>query len=127
VIFDCNDDADDPAWGDIWTPEHMELVGGVVEVTGFAIDTRSLDQVEIWVDGVYIGDAEYPITTPDLGDLYPWLPISFSRNAGFRYELDTVAADLADGEHYLVVWTHDNRDGRTIIGQRTFVLDNQSP
>jgi len=126
VIFDCNTE-DSPSWGDIWTPEHMELVGGVVEVTGFAIDTRSFRQVEIWIDGVYIGDAEHALPTPELDDLYPWLPVSFARNAGFRYELDTVAANLADGQHFLVVWTEDTLGGRTILGQRTFVLDNQSP
>ena len=127
VIFDCNDDADDPAWGDIWTPERMELVGGVVEVTGFAIDTRTITRVEIWIDGVYIGDADYPVASPGLDDLYPWLPPFFSTNRGFNYQLDTAAANLADGEHYLVVWTNDSVNGRTIIGQRTFVLDNQSP
>ena len=38
-----------------------------------------------------------------------------------------IAENLADGEHSLIVWTHDNRDGRSIIGERRFVLDNQSP
>jgi hypothetical protein len=127
VIFDCNDDADDPAWGDIWTPEHMELVAGVVEVTGFAIDSRSFDQVEIWVDGVFIGIADHGLDTPDLEEIYPWLPPIYSNRAGFAYDLDTIAAGLADGQHELVVWTHDTRDGRSIIGQRSFVLDNQSP
>ena len=127
VIFDCNDDEDEPSWGDIWTPEHMELVAGVVEVTGFAMDSRSFDQVEIWVDGLYIDKADHGLPSPDLDELYPWMPPTFSRHAGFSYELDTIAEDLADGEHSLIVWTHDNRDGRTIIGERRFVLDNQSP
>ena len=127
VIFDCNDDEDEPSWGDIWTPEHMELVAGVVEVTGFAMDSRSFDQVEIWVDGLYIDKADHGLPSPDLDELYPWMPPTFSSNAGFSYELDTIAEDLADGEHSLIVWTHDNRDGRTIIGERRFVLDNQSP
>jgi hypothetical protein len=127
VIFDCNDDPDDPAWGDIWTPEHMELQAATIEVTGFAIDTRGFDQVEIWVDGLYIGNADHGLPSPDLDELYPWLPPFFSSNAGFSYELDTIAEDLADGEHSLIVWTQDNRDGRTIIGERRFVLDNQSP
>jgi len=127
VIFDCDDDEDEPSWGDIWTPEHMELVAGVVEVTGFAMDSRSFDQVEIWVDGLYIDKADHGLPSPDLDELYPWMPPTFSSNAGFSYELDTIAEDLADGEHSLIVWTHDNRDGRTIIGERRFVLDNQSP
>jgi N-acetylmuramoyl-L-alanine amidase len=127
VIFDCNDDADDPSWGDIWTPEHMERVAGTVEITGFAIDTRSFRSVEIWIDGSYIGDADIGLPSPDLADLYPWLPPIFGANRGFSYELDTVGENLADGEHSLVVWTEDNLSGRNIIGERRFVLDNQSP
>ncbi len=127
VIFDCNDDPDDPAIGDIITPEHMELVAGVVEVTGFADDTRTLEAVEIWVDGNFIGFADFGLPSPEFEDLYPWLPSSVTRNSGFRYELDTVAANLADGEHILVVQTRDSKDYLTIIGERRFVLDNQNP
>ncbi len=127
VIFDCNNDGDDPAIGDIVTPSHMERVANVVEITGFADDTRSLRAVEIWIDGVYVGDADYNLPSPEFEDLYPWLPSSVTQNAGFRYELDTVAENLADGEHSLVVWTEDFREGRTIIGERRFVLDNQNP
>jgi hypothetical protein len=128
VIFDCNDDPDDPAIGDIISPAHMERVAGVVEVTGFADDlNRRLEKVEIWVDGVYIGDADFGLPSPEFESRYPWLPSSVTRNSGFRYELDTVAANLADGEHSLVVWTQDTADGRSIIGERRFVLDNPSP
>jgi hypothetical protein len=126
VIFDCNDDADDPAWGDIWTPTHMERMAGTFEITGFAIDTWRIDYVEIWVDGVFIGFADHGLSTPNLNDLYPWMPPLWN-NAGFSYDLDTVAANLADGEHSIVVWSEDRRGGRTIIGERRFVLDNQSP
>jgi hypothetical protein len=127
VIFDCNDDADDPAWGDIWTPAHMELVADIVEVTGFVMDFHRIDAVEIWIDGVYIDNADYPLPSPNLRDLYPWMPPIFSNNAGFAYDLDTVAAHLADGEHSLVVWTEDRLGGRTIIGERRFVLDTLNP
>jgi hypothetical protein len=127
VIFDCNDDGDDPSWGDIWTPAKMELVAGVVDVTGFAMDSTRIDYVEIWVDGVHIGDANIGLPSPGLSDLYPWLPPVFSSTAGYEYLLDTVAANLADGEHSLVVWTEDRLGGRSIIGERRFVLDNQHP
>jgi hypothetical protein len=127
VIFDCNDDADDPSWGDIWTPTHMERVAGTVEITGFAIDSLPIRQVEIWIQGVYVGDADFGLPSPDLSDLYPWLPPIFARSAGFSYELDTEAENLADGELSLVIWTEDSRGGRNILGERRFVLDNQSP
>jgi hypothetical protein len=55
------------------------------------------------------------------------MPLWFSSNAGYSYDLDSVAASLADGEHSLVVITEDRLGGRTIIGERRFVLDNQSP
>jgi len=127
VIFDCNDDPDDPSFGDIYTPAHMELVAGVVEITGFAIDEVVIDHVEIWIDGTYIGNAIYGFTSPEVVDRYPWLPVSLTREAGYEFDLDTVAASLADGEHSLVVWTEDRFGGRNIIGERRFVLDNQSP
>jgi hypothetical protein len=127
VIFDCNDDPDDPAIGDIISPYHMERVTGVVEVTGFADDlNRNIRAVEIWVDGVFIGEADFGLPSPEFEDRYPWLPSSITRNSGFFYELDTVAANLADGEHSLVVWTEDTGGGRSIIGERRFVLDNPS-
>ena len=127
VIFDCDDDGDDPAIGDIRTPEHMELVAGVVEVNGFARDREGIRYVQIWVDGNYIGDAEFGLPSPEFEDLYPWLPTSVTRNAGYQYELDTVAANLADGEHSLVVRTEDRYGAHSIIGERRFVLDNPSP
>jgi hypothetical protein len=128
VIFDCNNDWDDPSWGDIVTPAHMERDSGIVEVTGFAVDTRTIVAVEIWVDGVYIGDAdEINLPSDWVEEQYPWLPTGLTRNKGFSYEMDTIAAGMADGEKSLVVWTEDTRGGRNVLGERRFVLDNQSP
>ncbi len=128
VIFDCNDDADDPAIGDILSPKHMERIAGTFEVTGFAYDRNRVDFVEIWVDGVFIGYAEYGLDSTDIDfeERYPWLPSTVTRNRGYSYDLDTVAANLADGQHVLVVRTQDRFDNFSIIGERTFVTDNQS-
>jgi hypothetical protein len=131
VIFDCDDDRDRPGWGDIYTPAHMERVAGVVEVTGWAIDqdgTSSSYYPEIWVDGVFIDYAdEYFLPSPEVEEGWPWLPSGLTRNAGFSYDLDTEAEGLGDGPHVLVVWSVDRFGRRSIIGERTFVLDNASP
>ena len=37
------------------------------------------------------------------------------------------AEGLGDGPHVLVVWSVDRFGRRSIIGERTFVLDNASP
>jgi len=96
-------------------------------VTGFAVDFDRVDVVEIWVDGTYVGNAEYGFPTPEVEDMFPWFHFTLTRDAGFQYEMDTSAQMLADGEHSLVVWTEDRFGARTIIGERRWVLDNQSP
>jgi hypothetical protein len=128
VIFDCDDDPDRPAFGDIYTPEEMERVTGVVEVTGWAVDMDYVDEVEVWVDGVFVDYVdELGLPTPEVRARFPWLPAYLTSNAGYRYDYDTEAANLADGEHVLVVWSEDRWGGRTIIGERHFVVDNQLP
>jgi hypothetical protein len=128
VIFDCDDDPDRPSWGDIYTPDHMEVVAGTVDVTGWAIDYDDPELVEIWIDGEFIDFVdEFGLPTPEVTDLYPWLPSFQTGYAGWSYELDTVAEELTDGQHVLVVWTEDYFGGRTIIGERLFVIDNPMP
>jgi hypothetical protein len=123
VIFDCDDDPDRPSFGDIYTPVNMELTAGDVEVTGYAIDYDDPQFVEIWVDGVFIAVAdEFELPTPEVEDRYPWLPRFMTENAGFRHQLDTT--QFTDGEHLLVIWTEDYFGGRTIIGERRFVVTN---
>jgi len=123
VIFDCDDDPDRPSFGDIYTPLNMELVSGDVEVTGYAIDFDHPEVIEIWIDGTFIAVAdEFGLPTPEVEDRYPWLPTFMTRDAGFRHILDTT--QFTDGEHLLVVWSEDHYGGRTMIGERRFVVDN---
>lgn len=125
VIFDCDDDPDRPSWGDIYSPAPMEPVRGAFEVAGWAIDYDRIDYVEIWVDGEFIDYAdEFGTPTPEVADQFPWLPTFLTGSAGFLYDLDTVSLGLTDGEHVLVVWTEDRWGGRTIIGERRFVIEN---
>jgi len=128
VIFDCDDDPDRPSWGDIYTPANMEVVAGTVEMTGWAIDYDDPEIVEIWIDGEFIDVVdEFGLHTPEVVALYPWLPTFQTEYAGWSYNLDTVAEGLTDGQHVLVVWTEDYFGGRTIIGERLFVIDNPMP
>jgi len=77
------------------------------------------------VDGEFVDYAdELYLPSPEVIDLYPWIPVYFTANAGYTYSYDSVAADLADGEHVLVIWTEDQWGGRTMIGERRFVIDN---
>ena len=123
VIFDCDDDPDRPAFGDIYTPTNMQMTSGDVEVTGYAIDYDDPEIIEIWVDGEFISVVdEMDILSPEVEDRYPWLPRFMTRAARFRHALDTT--QLTDGQHLLVVWVEDDFGGRAMIGERRFVVDN---
>jgi len=126
VIFDCDDDPDRPSWGDIYTPAAPEeVVTGIVDVTGWAIDLDFVEAIEVWVDGEFVDFVdEMFLLSPEVPDLYPWFPTYFTANAGYAYAYDTVLADLADGDHVLVIWTEDRWGGRTFIGERRFIVDN---
>lgn len=122
VILDCEDDPDRPAFGDIYTPMHMERVSGIYDVTGWAIDYGRVWAVEVWIDGEFIGLADFVLDSPEVPLKYPWIPFSFSERSGFSYDLDTT--ELTDGEHRLVIRTEDRVGYKTIIGERVFVVDN---
>ncbi len=125
VIFDCDDDPDRPSWGDIYAPANMEVVSGVTEVYGWAIDHDQAQLVEIWVDGNFIDYVdEYRLETPEVAAMFPWVATYNSLYAGFRYDFDTVNLNITDGEHHMVIWTEDYWGGRTIIGERVFLVDN---
>jgi hypothetical protein len=126
VIFDCDEVYDRPAFGDIYTPAHMERVAETVEVTGWAIDFERVDVIEIWIDGVFIGEADLGLPTPEVQEVYIWLPTLWTTNAGYSFDLDTEAEALSDGQHSLVVWSEDRFGRRAIIGERLFVIDNAS-
>jgi len=122
VIFDCNDDPDRPSFGDIHTPIHMERINGVFDVTGWAADQDRVIAVEIWIDGEFVGYATSGLASPYVREQFPWYPSITVDYSGYLYELDTTT--LTDGEHVLVVRTEDRYDGISIIGERTFVVDN---
>ena len=125
VIFDCDDDPDRPSWGDIYTPAAGDVQTGVFDITGWAIDLDFVREIEVWVDGEFIDFVdELYLPTPEVVGLYPWIPTYFTASSGYTYSFDSQAADLADGEHVLVIWTEDQWGGRNIVGERRFLIDN---
>ncbi len=104
VIFDCNDDRDRPSWGNIDTPLAMERVAGDIDMTGWAIDFEHVEEVEIWIDGIFLEYAdEIHLPSPDVDLWYPWLSNSLTHNARRHHVLDSIEWNLTDGEHVFVV------------------------
>ncbi|HEX2164935.1 MAG TPA: Ig-like domain-containing protein [Thermoanaerobaculia bacterium] len=120
VTFRCDDDLDEDAVGAIDLPVEGGFFGGVVMVTGWAIDPEGIARVEIWVDGQRVGDATLGFSRPEVATDHPGLP-GFD-SAGWTFALDT--RGLSDGPHQMQVVVVDDLGRATVVGERPFLVEN---
>lgn len=120
VTFRCDDDLDEDAVGAIDLPVEGGFFGGVVMVTGWAIDPEGIERVEIWVDGQRAGDATLGFSRPEVATDHPGLP-GFD-SAGWTFALDT--RGLSDGPHQMQVVVVDDLGRGTMVGERPFLVEN---
>ena len=108
--------------GDITPPEEVFIDGpannaviqGTLNLDGWANDQESgIDRVEVWLDGVYEGNATYGIYRPDLG-----------ANVGFHWETDST--QYFEGNHTLLCRFYDNAGNSTDL-TRSISFDNNVP
>lgn len=121
VVFSCVEDfINFDSIGDIEIGDGPKLVGGVVNVHGWALDFEGVITVRVLIDGVFHGLAAYGFSRPGVTQLYPSFPNS---NApAWMLQLDTTA--LTNGEHTLGVEVQDTIGTRTFIGERRFTVFN---
>jgi len=107
--------------GCVDTPLPDATVTGIAIVNGWATACagRSVEQIEIRVDGVSHGVARYDLFRPDVGEANPGEGHSFS---GFSYSLDT--RRVSNGAHTLDAIVRDNRAQRMTLGSRTIYVAN---
>jgi hypothetical protein len=85
------------------------VVSGMVTVSGWALDNTSatgtpINNVQVRVDGVVMGMANYGISRPDVCNAYTGRP--GCPNVGFAFALNT--ATLSPGSHLLMVTATDS-------------------
>jgi hypothetical protein len=122
VFFACAEETQDFASiGFIDYPNKMDFLKGTVSFLGWAIDeNQGVRNVEILVDGNFMGIAQYGIARPDVQAAYPTVRNSY--NSGWRYTIDTT--QLSDARHRLTVRVTDGFGNKTIIGSADFYVDN---
>jgi N-acetylmuramoyl-L-alanine amidase len=87
-------------FGFIDIPTSFDYVKGVVAFQGWALsETAAITQIEIYVDGNFIGVAQMNIARPDVAAQYPF--ILNAVNSGWRFNMDT--SKLGNGAHRLTV------------------------
>jgi len=125
VFFQCvDDDFDFVAFGHIDFPSKSDYLAGTVTFRGWALEDRSvLTSVEVFVDGLYMGTAQYGFPRPDVGEFYP--QIFNSDESGWTFTMDT--RKLANSIHRLTVRVRDNGGRTSEIGSTDFYVFNGSP
>ena len=77
----------------------------------------------MFVDGDFVGQAQYGFPRADVGDQYP--QIANSRNSGWRFVMDTRL--LANSIHRLTIRTRDNGGRVSEVASTDFYVLNNDP
>jgi hypothetical protein len=93
---------------------------GVIRASGWALDWEGVRRVRVLVDGKDVGVASYGFPTPKVARQYPGYPDN--PNAGWRISIDS--SRFSDGRHHLQAILVDEQGRTTLLGERSFVLDN---
>lgn len=122
VFFQCVEETSDFASrGYIDNPINYDFVKGNVVFHGWALDENlGVQNVEIFVDGNFMGIASYGHSRPDVQAAYPTIP--GAAQSGWRFNLDTT--QLSDARHRVTVQVLDRAGFRSTIGSVDFYVDN---
>jgi N-acetylmuramoyl-L-alanine amidase len=125
VFFRCVDDSFDfIAIGFIDFPTVLDYLSGNVTFRGWALEDQStVAGVEIFIDGDFVGQAQYGFPRTDVGDSYP--QIQNSDFSGWQFTMDT--RKLANSIHRMTVRVRDARGRVSEIGSTDFYVLNNDP
>lgn len=122
VTFLCEENLPDQgSIGEIELPHAFPAYEGNVLFQGWAIDIDGVDHVDMWVDGVFVGTADYGVDTrPFVFTNYPGYPDASAPVWRFLWD----STELADGWRQLQVYVTDDRGVVHLLGERDFFVDN---
>ncbi|MBI2214130.1 MAG: Ig-like domain-containing protein [Acidobacteria bacterium] len=120
VFFSCIRGSLFAPFGYIDFPHNFDHVKGTVQFLGWALP--QVQTVEISIDGVVAGLAEYGFLRTDVQAAYPTFT-SAALRSGWRFNMDTT--QLSDGRHRMTVTALSTSGGqRAEIGSVDFYVDN---
>ncbi|MEM7052329.1 MAG: Ig-like domain-containing protein [Acidobacteriota bacterium] len=121
VTFLCDDRVgNEGAFGAIDLPEIGLTFSGAIEFTGWALDWQGVSNVAVWVDGQFQGNAVTGLPRPGVSSQFPGFPESDF--PGWSFSLDSTG--LSNGFHNFQVIVTDDLGATTMIGERSFTVDN---
>jgi len=124
VTFTCRDfTKDDPSIGHVDTPVIGLLYGGVIQVSGWALDFQTVAAIVVSVDGSIVAITTPTLLRPDITALYPSYPTK--PPPGWFTYVDTT--QLSNGVHQLSAQVIDNKGVETFIGKFPITVANPIP
>jgi len=99
-------------------PQPSSTLAGLTLVSGWAFDDVQVAKVEILIDGVADGTADYGLSRPDVQVAYPSSPV----DVGFTYSLDTTK--YTNGPHTLNVRATDSSGNVALTPDDPIVVAN---
>jgi hypothetical protein len=134
VTFGCQDPKSDVAIGHIDFPVPGLLYGGVIQVSGWALDFENVAAVVIYIDGNVAAIAYPGLPRPDVVSEYPSYPVSPGGPGWYTY-IDTTkplpnGLAIPNGVHQLsaqVVDLNNVYSYITFIGNLPITIENPLP
>lgn len=124
TTFTCLDfNNQDQAIGGIDQPVIGMLYGGLITVSGWAVDFEGVAAVLVYVDGNLVEFGVLGLPRPDIVSFYPSYPANPA--PGWWTYVDTT--QLSNGTHQLEVQVVDNNDVYSFIGKIPFTVENPLP
>ena len=124
VAFFCDENTgNEGSFGFIDHPDNGELIDGIKDIYGWVLDAEGVAEVQIWLDGQWVGDAAFGLPRPDVSSVYPGYPDSLA--PGWIFLLDTTLT--SDGLHHVQAVAVDDFGATSIIGERYVTIRNEVP
>ncbi|MDQ0198683.1 Ig-like domain-containing protein [Neobacillus ginsengisoli] len=101
-----------PAKGSIDNPAINSSISGSSNVQGWFLDGSGVAKIEVLIDGISIGTAQYGSTRIDVQKAFPQYQ---NANSGYQYTLDT--KKITNGQHSLTVREIGNNGITTVLSQ----------
>jgi hypothetical protein len=114
--------AEAQGFGYIDTPKDGQVVSGVVTVSGWAVDFREVDKVELFVDGIFVNRADLSLPRSDVLSLFPQYSLSPNPNPGWITSF--LARLYTDGTHSVAVKVTLSDQSSFTLGPLTVTVDN---
>jgi hypothetical protein len=124
VTFTCRDFTnEDVAIGQIEQPSIGLVYGGLITVSGWAVDLEGVAAVLVYVDGNLVQFATIGQPRPDIRSFYPSYPPNPA--PGWFTFVDTT--QLSNGVHQLSAQVVDNNGVYSFIGKFPITVENPVP